>query len=107
MSIKGIDAQIMVTRTAELSKESSNQIKRNELMQDYMSVQGRLMEEHEKQMVTGLQEAQEAVIQREREGSRGGADPEERDRRSGSSLSDQELAEELDGGEDHLIDIKV
>ena len=106
MSIKGIDTQIMVTRAAELAKESSNQIKRNELMQDYMSVQGRLIEEHEKQMVTGLNEAQEVAIQREREGSRGGAFAEGQ-ARGESSLSDQELDEELLSGENHIIDIKV
>ncbi|NLO47743.1 MAG: hypothetical protein GX111_05410 [Clostridiales bacterium] len=51
MSIKGIDNQLMVTRAADYAKEASTQLKRSELMQDYLYVQTKMLENRKKQVV--------------------------------------------------------
>ena len=51
MSIKGIDNQLMVTRAADYAKEASTQLKRSDLMQDYLYVQTKMLENRKKQVV--------------------------------------------------------
>ena len=110
MSIKGIDSQLMITRAAELMKDSSVQLKKNELMQDFLAVQSKVIEEHEKQKVARAQETQEAEIQLERD-----RDSAQGERQGGASKRkkeetqdpNQKLLEQLDSTGNHKIDIKI
>lgn len=78
MAVRGIDNQMMIMRSAELAKEAGSELKRSELMQDYLAVQNRAEAELEGTKVAEALAAQEVVIhkdKREREkGERGDAE---------------------------------
>jgi len=108
MSIKGIDGQIMLAKVTELTRDTNSQLRKNELMQDYMSIQGKLLEEHREQAVTEREEAQRVAIQREREGSGGSAGSGHHSSAEESTLLSQaDLEEELGVDKDRIIDIRV
>ncbi|NLT57758.1 MAG: hypothetical protein GXX99_02210 [Clostridiales bacterium] len=109
MSIKGIDAQMMVTRAVDYARESSAQLKKSELMQDYMAVQGRLLEQQGQKSVGGAQKAEQAGIHpdRQRGGGQAASDQERGTAEDSAAHSERELSEALGEPEAHLIDIRA
>lgn len=109
MSIKGIDAQLMVTRAAEYAKESSVQQRKNELLQDYLSVQAKVAETQEKQKVAKTVQAEAAGIQldKDAEGYGGHGYDSSSEEPSDETDRNQELLNQLLDTEEHAIDIKV
>lgn len=68
MSIKGIDNQMMVTRTAEYSKDAGAHLRKGELVQDYLAAQAKAQAEIDHEKVSQTIKAQEALIHKDRKG---------------------------------------
>lgn len=109
MALNGIDAQIMVQRTADYSKDMGNNVKKNELMQEYASTM-RQAEERVKANTVTRQEAPDKVrlnVKKDRqrdnpshEDGNGDGDGEKHD-------EEQETAKNGDGITGEIIDIKI
>jgi hypothetical protein len=106
MALKGIDAQIMVTRTTDASRESSRMAHRGELIQDYLSVQARVEGDIGRERVTKTIKAEQAEFHPDDDGggdggayagSAGGGEPE------GAEDGDEYLVP----AEEHIIDIRI
>lgn len=110
MSIKGIDTQIMVARTAEMSRDSSVQNRRGELSQNQLAVQNQAQDAQDTHRVGRTEEADQVEIRRDKEREESGERRRRRDRRRGDR---REPAKGSDGqlsagfGGEHKIDIKV
>lgn len=65
--LKGIETQIMVTRTTEIMREADAQQRRNELARDFQAAQTQALAEHEQKQVTQTSKTQEARIQRDKQ----------------------------------------
>jgi hypothetical protein len=103
MAIKGIDTQIMVTRTAEYVKESEHQMRRNDLMQDYLNVQGKLASEAAGRNVVKTVKAEASALHPDEKGG-GGGGSESAPR--GHAEADED-GESFSDGEPHIIDIVI
>ena len=107
MSIKGIDGQIMVARTAEVSQNQNlANARRGEIHQDQVALQGQAEDLHETQTVSRSEEPEQVGIQQEDRRSDPGDRRRHRDRRKDGEKDD---AAELSAGfgESHKIDIKI
>lgn len=96
----------MVTRTAEMTKDSSVQMKRNELMQDFLSVQNKAMEEHDQHAVTETTKSEEAALHADKEADGHGYEASERQKKEDETEKGSE-PEHLVPAETHIIDITV
>ncbi|MDR3278764.1 MAG: hypothetical protein LBT12_08315 [Oscillospiraceae bacterium] len=105
MSIKGIDAQIMVARTTEYVRETDHQMRRNELMQDYLNVQGKLANEAEGQNVIKTVKAEASALHLDEKGADGGGDGAEGAPRDRAEAEEEE--ERFSDGEPHMLDIVI
>jgi hypothetical protein len=104
MSIKGIDAQIMVARTAEFAKESDHQVRRDGLMQDYQAVQSKLASEAEKRVVVKTAKSETAALHADGHGARSGGGAGGRGREPKDAPEDALV---FIPGEEHKIDIVI
>ena len=108
MSIKGIDAQIMIMRSAELARETSNQQKKRELTQDYMNIQVAEFERQKKQMVQKANESEKLRLQTDKDG---GGEKAASYRQESDDDKGEDTQEELqvapDPSDKHVIDIKI
>ena len=109
MSIKGIDAQIMITRTADFARESIAAQRKPEITQDYLSVQAKANEAQELRKVIKKSDAE---LQKLRPEDGGGSGAGGSGGGSGSHAESEEQNGELEPGtlvplEKHMIDIKV
>ncbi|MDR2665235.1 MAG: hypothetical protein LBC21_03015 [Oscillospiraceae bacterium] len=111
MALKGIDAQILVTNTAEASRESSRMAYRGELVQDYISVQARVEGESGRERVAKTIKSERLDLYPDDGGSGGAAG-------DGGGEPPEEYALPEDGqgwderdylfpAEEHIVDIKV
>jgi hypothetical protein len=66
--LKGIEAQLMVTRTADLAREAGAMQRKNDLVRDYLAQQTQALAEIEKQQVAQALKAQAVVIHRDKQG---------------------------------------
>ena len=110
MSIKGIDAQLMVTRTAELAKESSNQLKKNELTQEYMNIQAAEFERQKKQMVSKTNVTENLRLHPDKDKSENNAGyyrrrKKEKKKNDGDPLDELKVAP--DPNKKHKIDVRI
>ena len=71
MSIKGIDAQIMITRAAQLAKENSTIVRKDELTQEYLAAQQKAAGERDQKAVLRSAEAEGAPVHLEKDGKSG------------------------------------
>ena len=71
MSIKGIDAQMMVTRSAEAARSSAQSTHKNELFQNQMSALGKAQDNQESRTVVKTDKPEQAGINRDGEGGAG------------------------------------
>ncbi|MDR1117320.1 MAG: hypothetical protein LBL09_03625 [Oscillospiraceae bacterium] len=107
MSIKGIDSQMMIARATDFVKESSNQLKKNELMQDYLAVQAKLESEHESNMVTRKTHLEQADMKLNKDGKGGGEYTGREKGKKGKPAEETEAAGGWVPGVEHKLDIKV
>ena len=109
MSIKGIDTQIMVTRTADIMRDNIAAQKKPEITQDYLAVQAKVNEAHDQKRVSRKSEVELPKLRAEDGGGGGGgAAGGGGHRKSGKD----ERGGKLDGDAlvppgDNVIDIKV
>lgn len=107
MSIKGIDAQIMVTRTADIMRENIAVQKKPEVTQNYLAVQAKANEAHDQKRVARKTETEMPKLHTEDGGGGGGAAGGGH-ARSGKEGHESHFEEEaLVPAEEHVIDIKV
>jgi hypothetical protein len=104
MALTGIDTQISVSRTAEFSKDLTNIQRRSELMQDFMSLQRKAVEEAQKHEVLKIESKDEVQITRDGKGT--GRDGYE-GRKKEKTEEEGEKPEEPKQSEGSRIDILV
>ena len=66
--LKGIEAQLMVTRTAELAREAGALQRKNDLVRDYLALQTQALADQEKLQVAQVVKAQAVVTHRDKQG---------------------------------------
>ena len=88
MSIRGIDTQIMVTRTTDFVRETSNQQRHPELSQEHLANQGKVESLHDQSRVIATNEAENEEIRTDVDGSGSGAAG------GGSGQDEEEMTEE-------------
>ncbi|MDR3310588.1 MAG: hypothetical protein LBS90_04510 [Oscillospiraceae bacterium] len=91
MSVKGIDNQIMVTRTSDYARELSAQQHRGDAMQDYLAVQAQAREKYNMQSVRESNKSEKEELKTGKDGGGNGAR-----QRGGGSPEDREPADEND-----------
>ncbi|MGE4484073.1 MAG: hypothetical protein AB7C97_03040 [Oscillospiraceae bacterium] len=106
MALNGIDAQIMIQRTSDYSKDAGNSIRRNDLMQEYASEMRKAEDEARINTVTRQENPDGAQISRERNNS-GQNSPEERNKESENEREEPEAAEALRAEGGRFIDITL
>ena len=89
MSIRGIDTQIMITRTTDFVRETSNTQKHPELSQEHLANQGKTDSVHDQSRVIATTEAENENIRTDVDGSGSGAAGGE-----GSGQEEEEMTEE-------------
>lgn len=108
MSIKGIDAQIMVTRTADIMRENIAVQKKPEVTQNYLAVQAKANEAHDQKRVSRKTEVEMPKLRTEDGGGgSGGAAGGSHSKRGKDGRDGRFEDEALVPAEDHVIDIKV
>ena len=108
MSIKGIDAQIMISRLPDTAKDTSALQKRPEVWQDHLGVQGRANDAHQQEKVAKTSESEMEAIRTDVEGGSGGGYGSEGGKHHGKGDNEDELLPgTLVPPERHIIDIKV
>ena len=108
MSIRGIDTQIMVNRSSELSKDASAMQKRPELHQEALASQQKIAAAQSQARVSATSESEMENIRTDVDGGGSGAAGGE----GGGSESEEEKNGEIPKGmlvppSNNLIDIKV
>ena len=108
MSIRGIDTQIMITRTADFARETSSVQKQPEVTQNYLAVQTKIESAQEQSRVKATNESEMENIRTDKDGEGSGAAGGE------GSRQEQEMTEEQQrellvapAPYDQLIDIHV
>ena len=88
MSIKGIDTQIMITRSADFARETSNVQRQPEANQEHLAIQHKIESSQDQSRVASLSESEMEEIRtdadEERSGGGGG----------GGSGAEEEMTEE-------------
>lgn len=105
MSIRGIDAQIMVTRTADFVRESSAELKRGELAQEYQHIRAAAMDEHSKNSTQATAESEQMDLHLNEDGSSAFAGNSSRDKKNGEETDDEST--QLVPPGNSTIDIRV
>ena len=72
MSIRGIDSQIMITRTADASRDASALQKRPEVAQDYQAQQSKVQEARDQTRVAKTLESEMENIRADEDGGGNG-----------------------------------
>ena len=106
MSIKGIDSQIMITRTSDVMRENAAVQKKPEVTQEYLAVQAKANEAHDQKRVSRKAEIELPKLRAE-DGGGSGAEA-----YSGSGSGKKEKEEILQNEHlvppgNNVIDIKV
>jgi len=108
MSIKGIDAQMMITRLPDNVNQASSLIKRPEVAQEFLATMGKLNDTRDHTRVAKTLESEMEQIRTDvDEDSEGGYGGGGGDAGSGSGKNDKPDQNMLVPAENHIIDIKV
>jgi hypothetical protein len=109
MSIRGIDTQIMITRTADFARETSSIQKQPEVTQEHLAVQTKIESAQDQSRVTATNESEMENIRTDKDGEGSGAAG-----GGGSQQDEEEMTEEqkrellvAPAPYDQLIDIHV
>ena len=73
MSIKGIDAQIMINRSSDLARDASAMQKRPEIQQEFLAAQQKLSDARSQSRVSGTKESEMEKIRTDVDGGGYGA----------------------------------
>jgi len=73
MSIKGIDTQIMVTRSADFARDASAMQKKPEMTQEYLAAQTKISDARDQGRVAGTEHSEMETIRTDVDGGSGGA----------------------------------
>ena len=65
--LKGIEAQMMVTRTADLARDANALQRKNDLARDYLAIQTKTLTDQEKQQVAQTLNVQEVMIHKDKQ----------------------------------------
>ena len=108
MSIKGIDAQMMITRLPDTSRDASVMQKRPEITQDFMAIQNRIMDAQDQSKVVKMNESEMENIRSEKDKD-GDGHYEGGGQKHGSGSSHDETQDKnmLVPPGDHKIDIRI
>ena len=109
MSIKGIDAQIMITRLPDNVRDMSASQKRTEVAQEYLAAQGKVRDAHDQSRVTRTQETEMERIRTDvdKESSGGSGGSEEEGGKAGKEDKYDTTPELLVPPGNNVIDIKI
>jgi hypothetical protein len=107
MGMSGIDSQLAASRTMELSKDLSNISRKDELMQDYASLQRKTDEEMESKSVSAIERKEEARITREKHGSSQDQHQNEGKKKSGTAEEEDSEEDQKETAGRGRIDIRV
>jgi len=109
MSIKGIDTQIMITRSADFAREASAMQKRPEMTQDFLAVKQKMNDAHDQSRVKGTEQTEMEGIRTDVEGGAGsGYDSFEGEQENEEDGQDGEIPPGLRVPPgNNLIDIKI
>ena len=106
MSIRGIDTQIMITRTADFARETSSTQRHPETTQEHLAAQTKVESAQDQSRVAATNESEMENIRTDEDGSGSGASG------GGSGSEEEEMTEEqkkellvAPGDHDQLIDI--
>ena len=105
MSIKGIDAQIMITRLPDTQRDASVMQKRPEVMQDFLAAQGKVNDAHDQNKVSATLESEMEQIRSDVDG--GSGSDYEGDGGSGSGGKKEEDQDFLVPPGNNVIDIII
>ena len=104
--LKGIEAQLMVTRTADLAREAGALQRKNDLARDYLAVQAQSLAELERKQVTQALRTQNIVLHTDKHGGgRQAYQEQEGDKNYGETEGDEYIL--LPPEAQSTIDIKV
>jgi len=109
MSIRGIDTQIMITRTADFVRETSSVQKQPEVTQDYLAVQTKIESAQEQSRVAATNESEMENIRTDKDGEGSGAEGNNDSRQEEQEMTEEQQKELLvaPAPYDQLIDIHV
>jgi len=113
MSVRGIDTQIMVTRSADYSRDVGAMNKKPELTQEQLAALHKANVAHEQKKIVETKETDMDKIRTDKDGSGSGAgggssegQPDEEDTYASSNAKGSGSSKLVSGSE-HIIDIKV
>jgi len=108
MSIKGIDAQIMVTRSPDFAREASALLKKPEMTQEFLAAQTKLTDAQDQSRVLGTEQAEMDTIRSDVDGGSGGAYGGDGGAGSGEDENDEDIpvSMRVPPG-NNVIDIKI
>lgn len=108
MSIRGVDAQLMIARSPDFAREASQQQKLGDHMQSFMAAQAKSEAEHEKAYVAKTEQPPEPELHLENEGGgNAGAYSSSKKKRAEEELREPSLLDADVGRGNHIIDIKL
>jgi len=108
MSIRGIDTQIMVTRTPDYAREASAIQKRPEVTQELLAAAQKLSDAQDQSRVKGSEHSEMETIRTDVDGGSGGAYGEGGEKNRGDEEKDGEIPKGmLVPPGNNVIDIKV
>ena len=105
--LKGIEAQLMVTRTADLARDASALQRKNDLTRDFLAVQAQALTNQEKQQIAQTLNAQEVVVHKDKQekGQQGQAEQSGEEKHYDEEINDEYI---LPPSENQTtIDIKI
>ena len=108
MSIKGIDAQIMITRTPDYARDASAAQKRPEMTQDFLAAQTKMHDAIAKGRVAGSEQSEMETIRTDVDGGSGSSYEGEGEGKHGEGGEDGEIPRDLRVPPgNNIIDIRV
>jgi len=107
MSIKGIDTQIMITRTPDYARDASAAHKRPEMTQEFLAAQTKISDAIAQGRVAGTEQTEMEQIRTDVEGGSGGA-YDESEGKHGEEEPEGEIPQDmLVSPSNNIIDIRV
>jgi hypothetical protein len=109
MSIRGIDTQIMITRTADFARETSSVQRQPEVTQDFLAVQSKIESAQDQSRVAATNESEMENIRTDKDGAGSGAEGGEGSKQGEEEMTEEQKKELLvaPAPYDQLIDIHV
>jgi len=108
MSIKGIDAQIMITRTPDFARDASTAQKRPEMTQSFLAAQTKMSDAIAQGRVAGTEQSEMEMIRTDVDGGSGNEYEGEGEGKKGKDEKEGEIPQNLRVPPgNNIIDIRV